>query len=89
MYPVLSRTRADFPKPSPTTVALVPNVGSLTDYCVAEATNPLYARDASATERQKMFAFVPRKLTLCRTKAHSVVKTVGLAVLVRGAGPIT
>ena len=54
---------------------------SLREYCVAEATNPLHARDAGVAGRQKMSAFVPRKLTLCRTNAHSTVKAVGLAVL--------
>ena len=64
IYPVLSRTRANFLKPPQRIVALVLRVDFLGEYCVAEATKPPRARDASVGGRRKSFAFVPRKLTL-------------------------
>ena len=70
-------------------VALVLTVGFLKEYSAAESANTLRARDASVTGHRTTFAFVPRKLTVSRTIAHSAVKAVDLAELVRGAGPIT
>ena len=64
-------------------------MGSLGEHRVAVAAKSLRAWDASVARRQKTFAVVPRKLTPCRTNAHPAVKAVGLAVLVRSAGPIT
>ena len=88
-YSILSRTRADFSKPPQPIVALVPKVGSLGEHLVAVAAKPLRAWDTSVARRQKTFTAVPGKLMLCRTNAHPAVKAVGLAVLVRSAGPIT
>ena len=51
--------------------------------------NPLCARDASVAGRKNNFAFVPRKITLCRTNAHSAVSAVRLALLVQDDDPIT
>ena len=39
-YPVRSRARADLPKPPQPIVALVPNVGFLREYCVANRVFP-------------------------------------------------
>ena len=43
----------------------------------------------SVARRQNVFAVVPGKLTLGRANRRPAVKMVGLAVLVRSAGPIT
>ena len=83
------RTRAEFSKPPQPIVALVPNVGSLGEHRVAVAAEPLHAWDKSVARRQETLSVVPGELTLCRTNPHPAVKAVGLAVLVRSAGPIT
>ena len=64
-------------------------MGSLGEYRVAVAAKPLCAWDASVARRQTTVTVVLGKLILCRTNAHPVVKVVGLAVLVRSAGPKT
>ena len=70
-------------------VAFVPKVGSLEEHRVAVAAKPLRAWDASSARCQETFPVVSGKLTLYQTNAHPAVKAVGLAVLVRIAGPIT
>ena len=64
VYPVLSRTRTDFRQASHRIVVHVPTVGSIREYCVAKATDPLHARDASAAGRPNV--------RLCSEKAHAV-----------------
>ena len=86
---MIRRTRADFSKPPQPIGALAPNVGSLGEHRVALAATPRRAWDARVARRQKTFTFVPGKLAQCHSNAHPVVKAVGLAVLVRSAGPKT
>ena len=89
VYSILRRTRADFSKPPQPIVALVPKVGSPGEHRVAEAAKPIRAWDASVTGRQKAFGVFPGRFKLCRANAHPTVKSAGLAVLVRSAGPTT
>ena len=53
------------------------------------ATEPIGARNTSVARRLETFPVVAGELALCRPDPHSAVEAVGLAVLVRGAGPIT
>ena len=53
IHPAFSRTRTDFPKPPLPIVILVLNLGSLREYCVADAANALCARDTNVAGHQK------------------------------------
>ena len=64
IYPAFGCNGADFPKPPQPIVVLVPNVGSLREYCVAEAVNSLCARGGSVAGRQHV--------RLCSEKDHVV-----------------
>ena len=88
IYPIRWCSRADFPEPTQTVVALVPKVGTVGKHGIAESAKPIGVRYAAIAGRHKPLAVTPRKLSLCRAHSHPAVQAVGLAVLVRGAGPV-
>ena len=53
------------------------------------AAKSLRVWNTSVVQRYKTFPVVLGELTLCRTNPRLAIKAVGLAVLVRSAGPIT
>ena len=78
-----------FPKPLQPIDILVPNMGSLREYSVAEATNPLYVRVASIAGRQRcspLFRESSRCVAPTRIRRQ---RPLVLAVFARGAGPLT
>ena len=78
-----------FSEPSQTVVAFVPNVGSVGKHRVAVSAEPIRVRDAAIAGCLKPLALTPRELPLCNTDSRPAVQAVGLAVLVRGAGPVS
>ena len=50
---------------------------------------PIDARNTGVARREETFPVVAGELALCFLDPHSAVEAVGLAVMVRGSGPIT
>ena len=88
VYPIRSRADADLPKPPQTIVALVPKVGSVGKHRGVVAAKSFCARNAAVPGRQETLAVTARKFPLHSTNSHPAVQTVGLAVLIRSAGPV-
>ena len=88
IYPIRSCSRADFPEPLQTVVALVPKVSPVGKHGVAVSAKPIGVQYAAIAGCQKSLAVAARKLPLCRANRHPAVQAVGLAVLVRSAGPV-
>ena len=80
--------RAYLPKPPQTVVALVPKVGSVGKHRVAGEGKLFCVRNAAEAGRQETLAVTPTKFPLSSTISNPAVRTVGLAVLIRSAGPV-
>ena len=77
-----------FPSHHKPSSPLYPKVGSFGKHRGATAAKPFYVRNAVVARRQETLAVAPRKFSLCSTNSHPAVQTVGLAVLIRSAGPV-
>ena len=88
MYPIRNRARVDLLKSPHTVVTLVPKVGSVGKHRGAVAAKPFCVRNAAVAGHQEALALSLRKFLLCITILHPAVQTVGLAMLIRSAGPV-
>ena len=64
-------------------------MGSLGGHRIVVAAELLHPWNTCVARGSQTFSVVPGEVALCRTNPHPAVKVVGLAVLVRSAGPIT
>ena len=88
IYPIRRRVHVDLPKLPQTIVALVPKVGSVGKHRGAVAATPFGTRNTAVVRRQESLAVTPTTFPLCSVNSHPAVQTVGLAVLIRTAGPV-
>ena len=84
IYSIRWCSRADFPEPPQTVVALVQKMGPVGKCGVAVLAKPVGVRDAAIDGCQKPLAVTPIKLPWCRADSHPVEQAVGLAVLFFG-----
>ena len=78
-------SRADFPELSKAVVGLVPNVAP---HGIAVSAKPIGVRYTAIAGCPKPLALTPKKLPWGLANSHPAAHAVGLAVVVRGAGPV-
>ena len=88
IHPIRGRARADLPKPPQTVVTVVPKVDSVGKHRHSMAAKCFCVQNVAVAGNQETIAVTPGKFPLCSTNSHSAVSTVGLAVLIRSAGPV-